>query len=333
MKTPLARLSSLALAVGCSLAPALAAAGSDADKAAADALFEQGRALIAEGKYAEACPKFEESRRLDPGLGTSLNLADCYEHTGRLASAWGLFNATAREAEKRGDTNRAEEAGRRAALLAPRLAKLAIVVPPATRVPGLEVRKDGEVVGEGQFGAALPADAGQHTIEAAAPKHKPWSTVVRIETDGSSASVEIPALADAPAEAPSGGQAAAPFEWTGQRIGGAAVAGAGVLTLAAGATLGGLAIGKYHASEAGCVSGHTNVCPSAEVSLRKTAGTLADASTGTLIAGGAVLVAGAVVFLTGGRGASAPKAGNLRWIEASPLAGGGTAGLLVRGGW
>jgi hypothetical protein len=332
MKTPLARLSSFALALGCSLAPALAAAGSDADKAAADALFEQGRALIAEGKYAEACPKFEESRRLDPGLGTSLNLADCYEHTGRLASAWGLFNAAAREAEKRGDAKRGEEAARRAALLAPRLAKLAIVVPPATRVPGLEVRKDGEVVGEGSFGAALPADAGQHTVEATAPKHKPWSTVVRIETDGSSASVEIPALADAPDEAPAGAAPRRPFVWTRQRIAGLSVAGVGVLGLAAGGVLGGLAIAKNTASKADCAIVHVNLCNADGVSLRGTAGTLANASTGAFVVGGAALAAGVVVFLTSPAG-DAPKAAGLRRVEVGPTAGADGAGLRLRGEW
>src|ERR1700734_2400394 len=176
------------------LASPPAVADSAADKAAADALFDQGKQLMAAGRYAEACPKLEESQRLDPALGTQLNLADCFEHSGKSASAWGLFNAVARAAENRGDKDRAAEAARRAALLAPTLQKLAIVVPPATRIPGLEVRKDGALVGEGQYGSSLPADPGAHTVEASAPGHKAWSTVVRVETTGGSASVEIPPL-------------------------------------------------------------------------------------------------------------------------------------------
>ncbi len=68
-----------------------------------------------------------------------------------------------------GDTTRETEAARRAGLLAPQLPKLAIVLPPVARVPGIEVRWDGEVVGDGQWGSDMPLDAEQHTIEVRAP--------------------------------------------------------------------------------------------------------------------------------------------------------------------
>src|SRR5438067_2494545 len=61
------------------------------DPAAAESLFFAARTLMNENKFAEACPKLEESLRLDPGLGTQFNLADCNEHIGKITTAWAGF--------------------------------------------------------------------------------------------------------------------------------------------------------------------------------------------------------------------------------------------------
>jgi tetratricopeptide (TPR) repeat protein len=53
----------------------------------AEILFREGREAFKKGDYAAACPKFEESQRLDPAIGTLLNLALCEERWGRLADA------------------------------------------------------------------------------------------------------------------------------------------------------------------------------------------------------------------------------------------------------
>src|SRR5215207_5930898 len=71
--------------------------------ARAETLFQAGRQLMREGRYAEACPKLEESQSLDPAPGTRLNLADCWERAGRTASAQREFLAVAADAETHGE--------------------------------------------------------------------------------------------------------------------------------------------------------------------------------------------------------------------------------------
>lgn len=178
-----------------SLAPD-AAAQTKSNSAAAQALFEQARALMAQGRPAEACPKLEESQRLDPGSGTSLNLARCYEQAGRLASAWNQYLEAAASARAVGNADREAEARRRADAIRPRLPSLLIALSEEARaIAGLEVRRDGELVGGPQLGVALPTDAGEHTLEAKAPGRVPWKTVVVLKGEAHIATVSVPALA------------------------------------------------------------------------------------------------------------------------------------------
>ncbi len=184
------------------LGAASVGAQSASDSATAQALFDRGKKQMREGKYAEACAALEESQRIESRSGTALNLADCYEHAGRLASAWSTFLEAATLAKATGNTEREHGARERAAALAKRLSNLVISAPSEASTPGLEISRDGQLVGSAQLGLPLPADAGKHTIAAKAPGRKPWQTEVTVQGSASTASVVVPDLEHERAAAP-----------------------------------------------------------------------------------------------------------------------------------
>ncbi len=305
-----------------------ASAASAQDQAAADVLFKEGKQLAAAKDWEHAIPKFVESQRLDPSTGTLLNIGDSYEKMDKLASAYGAFREAEVSARNAGDTPRQGEAARRAELLAPKLAKLAIVVPPVAHVPGFEVHRDGSVVGEGQWGSSLPTDVGFHTIEASAPGHKAWSTTVRIDINGSAASVEIPPLEKLPVEGP----AAKPgFTWSTQRVAGFAVGGVGVVGVVVGGVFGAITLSKASASKSHCAP-DLSTCDPIGGQLQQDAHTTANVSNATFAIGGAALIAGVVTFATaaGTRDPTAPSSGR---VTMAPMAGAHMTGLMMRGEW
>src|SRR5580704_9991472 len=107
------------------IAIVLFGASAQADKAAADAAFAAAKRLAAAGKLAEACPKFEVSYNEDPQVGSLLNLADCHERTGKLATARAEFHSAIELAHLRKDA-REGYAGTRAAALDGRVAHLVL---------------------------------------------------------------------------------------------------------------------------------------------------------------------------------------------------------------
>jgi hypothetical protein len=178
--------------------PARAEGGTDADRALATELFQEGRALLAEKRYAEACGKLEESQRLDPGGGTLLNVALCHELEGHTATAWSEFNEALAVARRDGRSDRADEAEHHIQVLEQRLTRLVVVVLTAAREPGLVVRRDGTVLATAAWGAAVPIDPGAHVIEAVLPGCQAWRISVDLVQEGATTTVEIPALEPCP---------------------------------------------------------------------------------------------------------------------------------------
>ncbi len=157
------------------------------DPVAAEALFEAGRKAVQKGDYASACPRFAESQRLDPAAGTLLNLADCEEHIGHLATAWESWQEAI--ALLPVDDNRRPTAKKRAAAIEQRVPHLTIrLAPDAPR--DARVRRDAVELGDASLGIPLPVDAGSHEVHVTAPGRQDFSTTVTL-AEGESRVVEV----------------------------------------------------------------------------------------------------------------------------------------------
>jgi len=133
-----------------------------ADEATAEALFQSGKSLMDQKKYAEACPKFEASYKADPATGTKLNLAECHEKEGKLARAWAEWGEARDQAKRENDTKRVDLAMRRQKELDPRVPKLTIKV--SGSVQGLAIYRDELQLESAMLEVPLPVDPGAHVI-------------------------------------------------------------------------------------------------------------------------------------------------------------------------
>jgi hypothetical protein len=317
--------------------PLRALADSAGGDVAATALFDEGRRLMAARNYADACPKLAESERLAPSGGTLLNLAECYEHTGQTASAWVAWKDAAARANAAGKAQAEKMALDRAAALEPKLARLAVAVAPESDVKGLEIKRDGVILGRAEYSLPIPVDPGTHVIEARAPKKKALSAqidvapkqvdarvTVELSDDVPLASAAPPAATPASASPPGeterlqsrdgGGQAQRTASWV--------VLGAGVVGVAVGAVFGLEA--KSNNDEAlepqNCRT--SAYCTQKGLTLTSDAKDDATVSTVAFVVGGAALATGAILWLT------APSGGG---IHVAPTVGRSFGGAVMVG--
>ena len=305
-----------------------------ADKAASDVFFKDAKKLVEEGRFNEACPKFEESQRLDPTPGTLLNLGDCYRSVSppRNASAWGAYRQAEVMSRQRGDAARQEGAVLRAQAVEPLLSKVTIVVPPLARIPGLEVKWDGRAVGDGLFGTPFPVDSGDHTILASAPGHKTWTGKGLVGANSSTTTVTLPILPLGAAEGTSGAPGAdVPYRGT-QRMLGVGVGVVGLAGIVIGSVFGVKAANKNAESLPHCQPNNSKLCNATGVALGEDAFGAAAVSTVGFVAGGVALAGGAILFLTAPSGPAKSMTGRPRF-EAAPIFGFGVGGVSVRGVW
>ena len=321
----------LAAHLACDLGAPRSAFAQDS-AAAAEVLFSDARALADKGDFAAACPKFAESQRLDPGMGTLYNLGDCYEHVGRTASAWAAFREVASQAQAAGQSARETDARQRAAVLEKVLTRVTIEVrnPP----PGVVIERDGVRVGAAQWGLSLPLDPGPHTLVVKAPAKKDWTKTFDVPQKGAMV-VPVPVLEDAPPEPalPRGPDAETGPTNAGrtQRTIGLVVSGVGVAALGVVAVFGLISMGHKSDVDKNCSA--VNGCNADGAAASESAVHTGNASTGFFI-GGAVLVAGGVLlFATAPASNDHKKAGAATRIQAMPLVTPSLAGAGMSGSW
>jgi hypothetical protein len=316
------------------------AQASDANKAAAVALFDEATKLMAEGRHAAACAKFADSNRLDPQLGVLLHLANCYEKNGQIASAWAHWRDAAEIAQARGDA-RQTTAKNRAAELEAKLSKLVIDVPAGSDVPGLEIKRDGTVVSRALWGASVPVDAGEHVIEASAPGKRTSTAKISVAGNAAVATHTIAALDDeviaasapgAPPESPPAASVEADSSsGDTQRMLGWIAGGLGVVGIGAGIV--------FELQRGSKIDEREGICPSGKLctpdegarveALNEDVDGLAMRETIAFVAGGLLLAGGAVLILTAPSGERTPTGR----VMIGPSVARDTLGVWATGSW
>jgi hypothetical protein len=311
------------LALGLLLLASSAGAQSSAkQKAAAEALFQEGKALFDQGRYEQACGKFAASQELDAGFGTLMNLGECYERRGMTASAWATFKEAASLARSAAQTDREEAARERAHQLESALSKLVVrASDPASSIEGLEVRLNGTLLPRATWGSAVPVDPGTQHVRVSAPGYEPRESELIVQKGPGETPLEIPPLVRSAQAAPSnapllGGEPpksslpdASPNrsdDGGTQRTIGYALAGAGAVGLVVGTVFGLSAIAKNGDSDDLCRT--ERLCSNEGLDLRDDARSAAAASTIAFVAGGAFAAGGLALVLTAAGTSEAPTA-------------------------
>jgi hypothetical protein len=283
-------------------ASSTAHAQGEGSNAAAESLFQEARKLMDARRYAEACAKFAASQKLAPGPGTLLNLANCYEKDGKVASAWARYHEAVGLAQRLGRPDREKTAKEGADRLEPRLIKLTIV----SDAVGVDVKLDGNLLDRAVIGTALPVDPGKHTIEAMAKGKKSFVTTLDVSERTKNPSVQIPALEEDttsqkpdPPKPPPDKIIEPPKEekpgWGAQKIVGVVGMGVGVVGLGVGAFFGLRASSRWSDAKPRCPNLE---CDKQGIDLAADAKSAGNLSTIFFIAGGLVAAGGAVLFFT-----------------------------------
>jgi hypothetical protein len=288
-------------------------AGGDAAAAAAE-LFQQGRRALLDHQYPAACARFTDSQRLDPKVGTLINLALCEQGAGRIAHALARWDDALALARTTADPREPYVTEQREAV-APRVPRLTIRLAPEAPA-GTQVRLDDDApLAAIDPASPIPVDPGHHVVTASATSRASQAFPVDA-TEGATVDVVVgpgialPPESTAPLAPASSGRV--------QRIVAYSVAGLGAVGLGIGTVFGAQAISARN--DPRCSNG---VCAdTADQQIQRNGVTAGNIATGAFIAGGALVAGGIVLWLTAPRGGPTPSR-TAGWLRCAPWPGGG----------
>lgn len=286
----------LALVATC-LAGVASAEGAPSD---ADHIFDQGRKAADRGDYAEACRLFTSSFRLDPAIGTLLNLGDCSHHQGLLQDAFDYYDAARSRMKDTDDRlplllerlRRLEQDGGRLAL---HLAKGA--------PPGTVVTLD-DVVFDAKAGTPYRVSKGTHVILVTAVGHRGSRYTLEVSA-GETKDLEIGPGEELEAVLPGAPVTEVETRSSGRalRIAGLGTLAVGVAGLWTGSLAGVVALERKREQSRNCDA--QNACNSQGLDAAESGARWATVSTVALAVGAGVALVGTTMFVLGlSRGAT-----------------------------
>jgi len=294
------------------------------NKDKADQLFKQGKKLMGDKKYADACNAFEESFKLDPGIGAQMNVAKCYEEWGKIGRAYLAYQTAEKMAKDAKDT-RVDKIHEFVVALDTQVPRLTIKLP-KDAPKDLKVTLDLKAVTA--FGEAFVVDPGPHTIEYGIGDQKKQKIVPMDRGSENEVTLEITkgmiaaSKGDAGAKdggGPKGGDKVGdgnedkkkrePAKPTppgrNMRIGGIALGGAGVLAIGISSVMGLSARGKYNdALDEHCM-GMANMCNPTGLDITHDARSTANVATVVFFVGLAAVGGGVALYLLAPKGPAA----------------------------
>jgi hypothetical protein len=330
----------LVVVLGLLSGPALAQV-SDVDRATARTLGQEGHDALDKKDWATAADRFSRANAIISAPTFLVGLAQAQVGQGKLVSALEAYNRALREGLPRNPpaafVRALEEAKSGLDALTPRIPFVIIDVK-GPAAAAAKVTIDGVAVPTAALGMRRPVDPGRHQVVVEAPGFATTQKAFEV-AEGKVANVTVePPPSAAPAAAtptvaapPPAPTPPADHGPSGRKVAGFVVGGIGLASLAVGAAMGGVVLGKKSTITANCgLGGDKTACNDAGLAAASDAKTFGIVSDVGFAVGGAAVVTAVVLLLTD-RGASRPSA--VRGWVGVPTARGDAARLGLEGAW